>query len=80
MITLILISLSIYLLYNYRVGSIVSKQILIRRGSSVIHYFVYVQIGSDIYEKEVSKLDYYYNFTPGFTLVKVNFYKGLIYL
>ena len=77
---IILIALMTYLLYNYRVGRIVSRQILNRHGSSRTHYFVYVQIGSDIYEKEVSKLDYYYNFTPGFTIVKVNYYKGLIYL
>jgi hypothetical protein len=77
---IILIALMTYLLYNYRVGRIVSKQILNRHGSSCTHYLIYVQIGLDIYEKEVSKLDYYYNFTPGFTIVKVNYYKGLIYL
>ncbi|NDB84817.1 MAG: hypothetical protein EB127_19230 [Alphaproteobacteria bacterium] len=76
----IALALMTYLLYNYRVGRIVSRQILTRYGSSYTHYLVYVQIGSDIYEKEVSKLDYYYNFTPGFTIVKVNYYKGLIYL
>jgi hypothetical protein len=81
MTSIILIALIFtYLLYNYRVGSIVSRQILTKYGSSVTHYLIYVQIGSEIYEKEVSKLDYYYNFTQGFTIIKVNYYKNSIYL
>lgn len=80
MIILIAMTIITYLLYNYRVGNVVSKEILKRHGSSVTHYLIYIQIGSELYEKEVSKLDFYFNYPIGYTLLKINHYKGLIYL
>lgn len=77
---IILLILTAYLLYNYRIGYIVSKEIFKKSGSSITHYIIYVKIGTRIYEKEVSKLDFYFSYFGGYTLIKINYHNGLIYL